>query len=104
MIAKKYAGSIRFANMDIWSGRTVVLRYEAEGGSDTKLTWAKTRVKMGKKMLAEVANTIITLVKKTDTNKSGRRDSEGHRRFGSADREYASGKYESNGIDSMPFF
>jgi hypothetical protein len=67
-----------------------------------KLTWAKMSVKIGKKILADVAKSDRRLVKSIDINKSVERDSEGQLKLASDDSENARGKYESNGTDLMP--
>ena len=56
--AMKKAGSNLLANIDIWSGRTVMFRNDACGGSDMKDTCAKMVTNIGKNMIGDVVKDV----------------------------------------------
>src|SRR5690349_7623144 len=101
MTAMKDAGRMRFANMEMWSGSGVVLKCEACGGSEAKLTCAKVRTKIGKNMSGELDRMERRVVKRRENGRRNERGSEEHWRFSSAVMANDFGKDELNAMDSM---
>jgi hypothetical protein len=106
-VAQARAGRRRAVRREMSAGRrAVVVGVERFGGSEMRATWTKTAVKVVKKKSgAEVVVRDRRVVKRRESGRETVQRGSGAVQWtvGSAVTVKESGKYESKGIESMPW-